>query len=640
MGHATHKSFNRGTTKKTMLALVPWTLTAATACLLALPWLWWLVAGAWNPFATPGLPAIPLPEGGWDLAGGAAALLSDAGTHGPYLVCCAAVTLACLVGWAAGVLRRWRTLHDGTWVGGARAPEATHGDAWLESRHSAVRRITYAWRGGKAPEGAGLVIGTLGHTERVLPFVNALLLGAPGSGKTRRVIIETVCGLAAAGRSVVVLDPKGEIRDFTAPYVRTCGHRVVDIRLDDPARSDRWDPLEPAKGAIEDGDAGLATAHLRELASIVVPQMTSANSYFSDCARSVLVGICLLVLRDPALTDAQRNLATVMALVGPGNGMSAAERVVALRERVDASDPAAPGLSAVGGTGNAAESVVSTLATALTDFVDARVSVMLHDDEAALDRVGEEPTVAYVSFSSATGHYNRLVTSLVSQVLASLRGSASTHGGALAVETFLVLEEFGQLTRLERLVRDAGIMRAEGIHLLIVLQDRHQVEAAGYSRAETDALLGMFDDTCLLKVNDVDTAGMVSRRLGYYTVRVEGSSTTKGHAGGTTGESVSTTRRELISPAELTQWTADTGLLLVTGGGAYAIPCPDLSERFEQGMLGMGKREENLATRRKATLAREPRNVAAPPIWDGNDVEGRLQGDGHEDVTEGFDPLA
>lgn len=320
--------------------------------------------------------------------------------------------------------------------------------------------------------------------------------------------------------------------------------------------------------------------------------------------------------------------------------MSAAERVVALRDRVGASDPAAPGLSSLGGAGDAAESVVSTLATALTDFVDARVSVMLHDDEAALDRIGEEPTVAYVSFSSATGHYNRLVTSLVSQVLASLRGSAGAHGGALPVETFLVLEEFGQLTRLERLVRDAGIMRAEGIHLLVVLQDRHQIEAAGYSKAETDVLLAMCDDTCLLKVNDIDTAGMVSRRLGYYTVRVEGSSTTKGHTGGTTGESVSTTRRELISPAELTQWTADTALLLVTGEGAYAIPCPDLSERFEQGMLGMGTREEDLATRRRAALAREPRNVAAPPVWDGGDAEGRRQGDGHEDVTEGFDPLA
>lgn len=294
----------------------------------------------------------------------------------------------------------------------------------------------------------------------------------------------------------------------------------------------------------------------------------------------------------------------------------------------------------MGGAGDAAESVVSTLATALTDFVDARVSVMLHDDEAALDRIGEEPTVAYVSFSSATGHYNRLVTSLVSQVLASLRGSAGAHGGALAVETFLVLEEFGQLTRLERLVRDAGIMRAEGIHLLVVLQDRHQVEAAGYSKAETDALLAMCDDTCLLKVNDIDTAEMVSKRLGCYTVRIEGSSTTKGHAGGTTGESFSTTRRELISPAELTQWTADTGLLLVTGEGAYAIPCPDLSERFEQGMLGMGTREEDLATRRRAALAREPRNVAAPPVWDGGDAEGRRQGNGHKDVTEGFDPLA
>jgi hypothetical protein len=191
----------------------------------------------------------------------------------------------------------------------ARANAATHGDAWRE---------------GRAPEGAGLVVGTIERTERVLPYVNALLLGAPGSGKIHRVIIETVCGLAAAGSSVVVLDPKGEIRDFTAPYVRSCGHRVVDIRLDDPARSDRWDPLAPAKGAIEAGDASLATAHLRELARLVVPRMTSANSYFSDCARSVLVGICLLVLRDPALTDAQRNLATVMALVGPGNGMSAA----------------------------------------------------------------------------------------------------------------------------------------------------------------------------------------------------------------------------------------------------------------------------------------------------------------------------
>lgn len=238
------------------------------------------------------------------------------------------------------------------------------------------------------------------------------------------------------------------------------------------------------------------------------------------CARSVLVGVCLLVLRDPALTNAQRNLATVMALMRPGNGMIAAERVVALRDRV---------------------------------------------------AYGNDP---------------------------------------------------------------------HGIHLLIVLQDRHQVEAAGYSRAEADALLAMCDDTCLLRVNDIDTAGMVSRRLSCYTVRVEGSSTTRGRAGGTTGESVSTTRRELISPAELTQWTADTGLLLVTGEGAYAVLCPDLSERFEQKMLGMGTREENLAIRRKVALTREPRNVTTPPIWDGDDVEGRHQGDGHEDVTEGFDPLA
>jgi len=76
----------------------------------------------------------------------------------------------------------------------------------------------------------------------------------------------------------------------------------------------------------------------------------------------------------------------------------------------------------------------------------------------------------------------------------------------------------------------------------------------------------------------------------------------------------------------------------VTGRGAYAIPCPDLSERFEEGMLDTGMKEENLAIRRKVASARKPKNAMAPLVWDGGDAGDGRQDKGHMDMTEGIRP--
>ena len=79
-----------------------------------------------------------------------------------FLAGCAA-TLA--VSMAAGIWSHldWsRWLHDGTWVGGRRAPGAPiHGDARLISAHGELKRRSESRQEGKRPSGGTLVVGEI-----------------------------------------------------------------------------------------------------------------------------------------------------------------------------------------------------------------------------------------------------------------------------------------------------------------------------------------------------------------------------------------------------------------------------------------------------------------------------------------------
>ncbi len=156
--------------------------------------------------------------------------------------------------------RSWARLHDGTFAGD-RAPTRTHGDAWLESRPSRVARRCPPWDGKAAAEGL-VAAGCVGGGIAMVPAVHCLIRAGSGAGKTRRSL---AIGLAAAidrnahgiPTSVIVHDPKSEIRAWTEPLARRAGMEVVAIRLDEPVKSARFNPLDRAIAALgTEGTAG------------------------------------------------------------------------------------------------------------------------------------------------------------------------------------------------------------------------------------------------------------------------------------------------------------------------------------------------------------------------------------------------
>lgn len=595
--------------------------TAIALILLPAAWHWlkaWVtgIAATLTSFGTAAAPELPdtmfqnplevLPE-----------LIQD----DAFLVgCVATLAISTIAGvWSHFDWSRW--LHDGTWVGGRRAPGAPiHGDARLISAHGELKRKSKSWQEGERPSGGTLVVGEIGKNVRLIDSVHACILAESGEGKSRRVAILSALANFEQGRSLIINDIKGELRAFLEPtFEKTGTHRIVDVMFDSPASSARFDPLERAKEAFNAEGTGGCTRELREVARCIVPAPSKGQPFFYDGARNLFVGISLALIEGPSIPNEEKTVMSVAAAISPSGEKGALERVAALAASLPSGDPALPFLGGLNGEHGGGPGIVSTLSNCLTEYIDGNVARMLHDDECELGGIGEEPTVVFVSSSSATGNYKRLVQTFVSQALSALRSCAGAHAGRCPVETVLLLDEAASLGRNERIVQDLGEMRSERISVLWFCQSLLQLQSvSGYSREEAETILDLLKDKVVLSCSNLDTARKLSESMGSYTAIAQSTSRTKGTNTGSTGMSEGLVRRPLITPDELQRWTGrETGALVIHDGVPMAFPSRDVTETFVGPMLGMTSPEAERALMEQSTARREIRNETVPKIWQG-----------------------
>lgn len=538
-----------------------------------------------------------------------------------FLAGCATILVLSI---AAGIWSHldWsRWLHDGTWVGGRRAPGAPiHGDARLISAHGELKRRSESWQEGKRPSGGTLVVGEVGKSIRLIDSVHACILAESGEGKSRRIAIMSAMANFEQGRSIVINDIKGELRAYLEPAFEKAGtHRIVDVMFDAPASSVRFNPLERAKEAFRAEGAGGCARELRELARCIVPSPSKGQPFFYDGARNLFVGISLTLIESASIPEDEKTVMSVAAAISPLGDQGPLDRIAALAASLPARDPALPFLGGLNGEHGGGPGIVSTLSNCLTEYVDGNMARMLHDDECGLGGIGKEPTVVFISSSSATGNYKRLVQTFVSQALSALRSCAAGHAGRCPVETILLLDEAASLGRNERIVQDLGEMRSEGIHVLWFCQSLLQLQSvSGYSQEEAETILDLLKDKVVLSCSNLDTARKLSESMGSYTAIAQSTSRTKGTNTGSTGTSEGLVRRPLITPDELQRWTGrETGALVIHDGVPMAFPSRDVTETFVGPMLGMTSPDAERALMEQSTARRKVRNGTVPEVWQG-----------------------
>ena len=109
----------------------------------------------------------------------------------------------------------------------------------------------------------GVVIGVKkeGNKERIYYIgedSHVLCIGATRSGKSRNLVVQSICTLGLAGESIVVSDPKAELFHYTSEFLENLGYEVLVLDFKNPRKSKRYNLLQPIINAVNAGDTDKA----------------------------------------------------------------------------------------------------------------------------------------------------------------------------------------------------------------------------------------------------------------------------------------------------------------------------------------------------------------------------------------------
>ena len=439
-------------------------------------------------------------------------------------------------------------------------------------------------RAGVKPRPAGVVVGAEGHTAWLTrpdwgnPHI--LLLGATRAGKSRRVILPTIWCLGHAGESMVLSDPKGELFSMTAAWLRSKGYEVVLLDLLRPTRGSRWNPFAAIVAAHQAGDA--------EQASKLAWDWGNVLAYGVDTSGG-----------DPIWPQAEESLMAALALAtaleapeGARHPATAYEMLTTLGPVVETEDGAVSPLDAFFQSlpsghparrayGTAALSESRTRASIFTGtsahlrlFGEPGIAWLTAESEHDPAEAGRKPMAVFLLLPDEGGARNALASLYIAQMYSALGSLAREHGGRLPNPTWFLLDEFGNIPRVPGMDAKLTVAAGRGIRFVLALQDLAQLARYGDAR---QTITGNCDTWLFLRTADIETAKVVSAKLGTFTVRTSSQSARLGSVAAQQTLSESATGRPLLTPDEVLRWPTGHSLLIQAGEFPADLPLPDLS---------------------------------------------------------------
>jgi type IV secretion system protein VirD4 len=390
-----------------------------------------------------------------------------------------------------------------------------------------------------------------------------LLFGPNGSGKGTRLLVNNL--LRLRDRSIVVIDPKGELTAITSDYRRKLGPVYILNPFDVLGiGGEGFNPLaslDPQSPTFVDDAQGVGEALIR---------IDDKDPHWSESAQSLLTAFIMWEVlkaqrekRAPLLENVRRMLTEPNEYERDEDGSS---RLVKGLRITAAQMVAAGGFEVESKIGrflrdsNEMASIQSTADTQTGWILSPPMRESMLSNDIDFATLKQRPATVYLILPAERMRTHSVWLRLV--IVSALR-SLYTPGGT---PTLLMLDEFAQLGYLPPLEEAFGIVRGYKVQLWPVLQDLNQLKALYKERWET--FVGNAGVVQGFAPNDLTTAEWMSRRSGDTTVAAAGYN--KGDAQSTAGQgsmsqssglSYTQAVRPLFKPQELMDFPAGSGLL-------------------------------------------------------------------------------
>lgn len=545
-----------------------------------------------------------------------------------------------------------------------------HGNAWFASKEEEDKLLKTFRFDGKNPfqelkERPGVVIsmerkGNVDVIRYLGTFAHSIILALTGAGKTRRVLLQTICLQMMAGNCILISDVKGEIYYYTSGYAEKRGYKVIAIDLCNPAKSSHYNFLQPVIDAIQEGRSkqgeevkeieerirvadkegdleqvaslaqeiedikkdyswtGKAQEYTWDIVAIFAGEQKGEPLWYNGETATMAACIMAICMESPKEYWNLYNVYNFIAYMAQEHPTTHKTPLSAYLNTLSDTHPAKTIFmqSQVAAERTRASFYTSALGT-LRLFTNPGLAEMSASSDFSLNDVGKEKIIIYMIIPDEKKTYYPIASVIINQLYISQVETARKNGGKLPIPTDFDLDEVGNFPPIPVLPNLLAVGRSRGIVANLVIQDYQQIEAK--YKEEVETIKTQCGLKIFLKSDNPKTLEEISKTLGNYTVEVTSASTSASTSTKTMDANISNSSnlaaRKLLMEDEISKFKAPDALIMVTSEHPMVTKMPDLSKYHFNKMLGLGDEDYNNQLILRLENARPERKLKQVPLW-------------------------
>lgn len=360
--------------------------------------------------------------------------------------------------------------------------------------------------------------------------------------------------------SYVFTDPKGELYDKTAGFLKKNGYDIKVLNLVNPENSDGYNPLAHINNEI-DVDV-IANTIIRGQKS----EGGNSDPYWDNMAEMLLKALIYYLISRGVREE--ENLVSCAEMVRAANTSGGSNMLTELMNDLPADHPARinyKSIEVVAASEKTFSNVLSSLQSKLGKFDSKEISEVTSTDTINFEDIGSKKTAVYVISSDTHTAYDFLLTIFFAQMIQQLYDHADKNGGRLKVPVFFILDEFANIGKIPDFDKKISTSRSRGISFSVILQNLDQLEAVYEKSHET--IMGNCDTHVFLGSNSFKTVEYFSKALGEKTITRDSKSVNRDKNDKRQGYSTSdqVMGRALMTPDELRRMDNDLCIIFEKG---------------------------------------------------------------------------
>ena len=359
---------------------------------------------------------------------------------------------------------------------------------------------------------SGIILGKLNNKAVCLPKdtrmnKNIAVYGASGTMKSRAFVRNRIFQAVKRGESIFVTDPKSELYEDMAIYLKNNGYKVKVFNLINMENSDSWNCLNEIEGS----------ELMAQVFTDVVIKNTSAgqSDHFWDNAELNLLKALVLYVSS---TYKKKSIGAVYELLTT----KTEKQLNAIFDGLGHNHPAFASYNIFKQASDTVRAgVIIGLGSRLQVFQNELVKSITSYDEIDLELPAREKCAYFCITSDQDSTFDFLSSLFFSFAFIKLVRYADTfgQGGRCDCEVSFILDEFPNIGSIVDFQKKISTVRSRGINISVIFQNLAQLQNR-YPNNVWQEILGNCDSQVFLGCTDELTAQFISNRAGEITIGV------------------------------------------------------------------------------------------------------------------------